>query len=56
LKKSKRAAKGEDVKQETEVIIIDGKKQFRSIDTLLNKCDVIIEVLDARDPNSCRNK
>jgi len=38
------------------VIIIDGKKQFKSIDTLLNKCDVIIEVLDARDPNSCRNK
>jgi len=37
------------------VTLANNKKQFTNIKNLVERCDVVVEVLDARDPASCRN-
>jgi len=36
------------------VNIREGKKYFKEIKKVIESCDIIIEILDARDPMACR--
>lgn len=39
---------------ETATIMKEGKKYYREMKKVLEASDIILEVLDARDPESCR--
>lgn len=56
LKKSKKQTNESQMQPENEITLANNKKQFTNVDTLIAKCDVVVEVLDVRNPMVCRNK
>jgi len=40
--------------QTIKINIREGKKYFKEIKKVTESCDIIIEILDARDPMACR--
>jgi ribosome biogenesis GTPase A len=54
MKKLRHKKEGMAIEQPTEVICQKNRKSFSASGKLVEMCDVIIEVLDARDPQGCR--